>query len=206
MTLARRNTAIQRAQAGEAVSVPHLSITEVQQLAEAAGAAARKGHADRDTLLIQTIFDGCFRVSEALQITAQALWHTQAGGWSARIIGKGGKPAQVAISASLAANLQALAYRQRLEPNQRIFQIHPSRVWQIVDRAFQHTGIPKPAGVGTVHVLRHSGALARLAMTGNPKALQDQLRHQSAGMTLRYLKTLSAEESLRINQEVDFKW
>ncbi len=205
MTLAARNTAIQRAQAGEAVSVPHLSITEVQELAEAAGAAARKGHADRDTLLIQTIFDGCFRVSEALQITASALRHTQAG-WAAQIIGKGGKPAQVAISASLAANLQALAYRQRLEPNQRIFQMKPSRVWQIVDRAFRHTGIPKPAHVGTVHVLRHSGALARLAMTGNPKAIQDQLRHSSAKMTLRYLKTLSAEESLRINQEVDFRW
>ncbi len=205
MTLAARNTAIQRAQVGEAVSVPHLSITEVQELAEAAGAAARKGHADRDTLLIQTIFDGCFRVSEALQLTAQALRHTPAG-WAAQIIGKGGKPGQVAISASLAANLQALAYRQRLEPNQRIFQMNPSRVWQIVDRAFQHTGILKPAHVGAVHVLRHSGALARLAMTGNPKAIQDQLRHSSAKMTLRYLKTLSAEESLRINQEVDFRW
>ncbi len=205
MTLATRNTAIQRAQAGEAVSVPRLSVTEVQELAQAAGAAARKGHADRDTLLIQAIFDGCFRVSEALQITAAALRRTQAG-WAAQIIGKGGKPAQVAISASLAANLQALAFRQRLEPNQRIFDVKPSRVWQIVDRAFQHTGIPKPAGVGTVHVLRHSGALARLALTGNPKALQDQLRHSSAKMTLRYLKTLSAEESLRINQEVDFRW
>ncbi len=205
MTLVARNTAIQRAQAGEAASVPHLSIAEVQELAEAAGAAARKGHADRDTLLIQTIFDGCFRVSEALQLTAAALRHTQAG-WSAQITGKGGKPAQVAISASLAANLQALAYRQRLEPNQRIFQMAPPRVWQIVDRAFQRTGIPKPAHVGTVHVLRHSGALARLALTGNPKALQDHLRHQSAKMTLRYLKTLSAEESLRINQEVDFRW
>jgi integrase len=60
--------------------------------------------------------------------------------------------------------------------------------------------------VGTVHVLRHSGAIARLAATGNPKAVQDQLRHKEARMTLRYLKTLSAQESIKIQQGVDFGW
>ena len=50
------------------------------------------------------------------------------------------------------------------------------------------------------------GALARLAQTGNPKALQDQLRHVDARMTIRYLKTLSAQDPLRINQGVDFRW
>jgi integrase len=65
-----------------------------------------------------------------------------------------------------------------------------------VDRAFEKAGIRKPEHVGTVHVLRHSGAIARLAATGNPKAVQDQLRHKEAQMTLRYLKTLSSLESL----------
>ncbi len=31
-------------------------------------------------------------------------------------------------------------------------------------------------------------------------------RHKSALMTMRYLKTLSADESLKIQQAVDFGW
>ena len=79
-------------------------------------------------------------------------------------------------------------------------------MFRIVDRAFEVAGIPKPPNVGTVHVLRHSGALARLQEHGNPKAIQDQLGHESAKMTMRYYKTLTAKESLRINQGVDWKW
>ena len=41
---------------------------------------------------------------------------------------------------------------------------------------------------------------------GYPKAVQDQLRHKEARMTLRYLKTLSAQESIKIQQGVDFHW
>ena len=48
--------------------------------------------------------------------------------------------------------------------------------------------------------------LERLKDTGNPQALQDQLGHATAKMTLRYMKTLTAEESVRINQQVDFRW
>lgn len=76
--------------------------------------------------------------------------------------------------------------------------------------AFTKAGIPRPRrdrdGVGAVHILRHSGAVERLKRTGNPKAVQDQLRHKSALMTLRYLKTISADESLKIQQAVDFQW
>ncbi len=80
------------------------------------------------------------------------------------------------------------------------------RVHQIVKEAFQTGGVAKPEHVGAVHVLRHSGAIARLEENGNPKALQDQLRHQDAKMTLRYLKTVSAKRSLEIQQGVDFRW
>ena len=48
--------------------------------------------------------------------------------------------------------------------------------------------------------------MARLRETGNPQALQEQLGHTTAKMTLRYLKTLTADEALRINQGVDFRW
>ena len=59
--------------------------------------------------------------------------------------------------------------------------------------------------VGAVHVLRHSGAIALLEQTGNPKALRDQLRHQDAGMTMKYLKTVSTKRSLEIQQGGRFR-
>lgn len=110
------------------------------------------------------------------------------------------------MSTALVARLHQHAYQHSIGPNERFFACNKHRVWQIVNRAFEVTGIPKPKHVRTVHVLRHSGALARLAQTGNPKALQDQLCHVDARMTIRYPKTLSARESLRINQGVDFRW
>ena len=51
--------------------------------------------------------------------------------------------------------------------------------------------------VGCLHVLRHSGAIARLQVSGNPKSVQEQLRHKSAQMTLRYLKTIGHDEAMR---------
>jgi integrase len=197
--------AIRKAHETEADFVPHLRIEEVQELARQAEATARKGKGERDSLLIQTLFDGCFRVSEALRLTPESLVQTPYG-WVARIIGKGRKVAEVAISSSLASKLLAYAYNKGIKRQERFFPISSTRVWQIVDRAFDASGIRKPDHVGTVHVLRHSGALARLAATGNPKAVQDQLRHKEAKMTLRYLKTLSSLESLKIQQQVDFDW
>ena len=112
----------------------------------------------------------------------------------------------MALSTSLVGQLHAYAYTRVLEPGQRFFPITRGRVHQIVSEAAALAGIAIPEGVGAVHVLRHSGAIARLEQTGNPKALQDQLRHQSAKMTLRYMKTLSAKRSLEIQQSVDFDW
>ena len=73
MTLARRpatpsrrpdqNLAIRQARTTESDFVPHLRIEEVQQLAREAEANARNGKAERDALLIQTIFDGCFEAA-----------------------------------------------------------------------------------------------------------------------------------------------
>jgi len=197
--------AIRKSQDTAADFVPHLRIEEVQQLAKEAEGAARAGKGERDSLLIQTIFDGCFRVSEALRLTPETLVQTP-DGWVTRITGKGNKVAEIAISSSLASKLLAYAYNKGIKREDPLFPVTSTRVWQIVDRAFQKAGIKKPEHVGTVHVLRHSGAIARLAATGNPKAVQDQLRHKEAKMTLRYLKTLSAQESLKIQQGVDFQW
>ena len=54
------------------------------------------------------------------------------------------------------------------------------------------------------HLLRHSDSIERLRQTRNPKALQGHLGHASPLMTLRYLSTLQEEDSLRIQQDVEF--
>jgi integrase len=203
--LATRNAAIRQASVSAASTIPRLSLVEVKQLADAARDSAKGIRQERDPLLIMTLFDGCLRSTEALRLTPTHL-HQTATGWALQVLGKGNKYGQVAVSASLAAQLQAFCYRWGIGATDRIFPITKWRSWQIVNRAFQVTGIPKPEHVGAVHVLRHSGALYRLEQTGNPKAVQDQLRHETVKMTLRYMKTLSTEESLRINQGVEVQW
>jgi integrase len=200
-------TAIQRAGAGTSDYVPHLSVDDVRLMAEAAGENRR--HGERNGLLVKTIFDGAFRVSEALGIRPVDLGRDTSG-WSVRVLGKGGKVGKVAISASLAAELQSYAWRRRMGETDRFFPVSRSQAFRIVTGAYEVAGIRRPGivtdRVGAVHILRHSGAIERLRQTGNPKAVQDQLRHSSARMTLRYMKTLSAKESLSIQQGVDFRW
>ena len=197
--------AIQRASEGEAYYVPHLGFEEIKTLARVAREQACKNQGERDELLIQTMFDGCFRVSEAVSLTPKRLIQSE-DGWAARFIGKGDKVREAAISSTIAGKLLAYAYNNEIRPSQRLFPITPTRVWQMVDRAFDNTDIQKPGHVGAVHVLRHSGLIARLEATGNPKSIQDQAGHQHARMTLRYLKTVTTKESLRIQQQVDFRW
>ena len=206
MTLARRHLpAIRDAEMGAASFIPHLDLEAVVQLIQAVtNAHPRTG--ERDGLLIALLFDGCLRVSEAIHLRPRDLARTSGGGWVATVTGKGNKTAQVALSASLVANLQSYAYRLQLPGDKPLFPVSRVRVHQILTGAFKGAGIVKPEHVGAVHVLRHSGAIARLGQTGNPKALQDQLRHQDARMTLRYLKTVSAKRSLEVQQGVDFGW
>lgn len=197
-------SAIRRAKAGVADYVPHVAVGQVKLMAVVAG--QNKRHGERNALLIKFLFDGCLRVSEALGVGPGNLQRTP-DGWSVQILGKGNKPGVVAISASMAAELQSYCYRARIGESERIFPVSRSQAFRIVTQAFDRAGIPRPRRdtekVGAVHILRHSGAIERLKQTGNPKAVQDQLRHKSALMTMRYLKTLSADESLKIQQGVD---
>jgi len=131
-------------------------------------------------------------------------------GWTVRVLGKGSKPGVVAISASIAAELQSYCYRAKIGEGERIFPVSRSQAFRIVTEAFDKSGIPRPSKerdhVGGVHILRHSGAIERLRLTGNPRATQSQLRHKTALMTMRCLKTLTVEESLRIQQGVEDQW
>jgi len=201
-----RQLAIRRAEATSADYVVHLGLREVKALATA---AAENRHGERDRLLIELLFDGCLRCAEAIALRPTDVI-SALNGWVVNVVGKGGRVTAVAISAGLAAELQAYAYRHQLAPGERFFPISGPRAFQIVSEAFESAGIPRPSrardGVGTVHILRHSGAIERLKRTGNPKAVQAQLRHKSALMTLRYMKTLSHDESLAIQQGVSFNW
>ncbi len=200
-------TAIQRAEAGATDYVAHVTSGQVKQLAVTASQNGRQG--ERNALLIKFLFDSCLRVSEALGVRPVDLQRT-ADGWMVRVLGKGSKPGVVAISASIAAELQSYCYRVKIDEGQRIFPVSRSQVFRVVTEAFDKADIPRPSKerdhVGGVHILRHSGAIERLRLTGNPRATQSQLRHKSALMTMKYLKTLSADESLKIQQEVEYQW
>lgn len=193
---------ITRAQSHRGDYVPHLNLAQVFAIAEAAN-MGRNG--ERNRLLVQTIFDACLRVSETVRLQPAHITQDEHG-WRLELLGKGGKRGVAAISPSLAAQLQAYAYRHKVKPTAQFFPITRTRAFRIVESAMARAGIRKPDGVGTVHVLRHSGAIERLRVTGNPRAVQEQLRHADARMTLRYMKTLTAEESVQIQQGVDFGW
>ena len=113
------------------------------------------------------------------------------------VMGKGRKPRTVACPPSLADRLGSYAYDNGLNPNDCFFPVSRVRAWQIVKQAAARAGIDKRV---YPHLFRHGDAIYRLRATGNPKALQDHLVHASVGMTMRYLATLQAEESLRIQR------
>ena len=98
--------AIRKSQETQQDFIPHLRLEEVHQLAKEAEAVSRRGKGERNALLIQTIFDGCFRVIEAISLRPNSLVQTD-DGWVTGIVGKGRKTAEVAISPSLAARLQS---------------------------------------------------------------------------------------------------
>ena len=124
-----------------------------------------------------------------------------AGGGVLHIDGKGQKPRLVACPEPLAHRLKSYAFDRQLGLDDRLFRINRKRAWQIIREAAERAGINKKV---YPHLLRHSDAIERLRQTGNPRALQLHLGHASPLMTMRYLATLTAEDALRIQQEVKF--
>lgn len=176
--------------------VPYLTREEVAGLA----AACDGRNQSRDELLILTLFQTGLRISEALSLTPRMIG-TQEGGAVLDILGKGGKSRLVACPDRLAHRLKSFAFDQALGLNDRIFQINRRRAWQVIKAAAARAGINKRV---YPHLFRHSGAIERPRQTGNPGALQIHLGHASPFMTMRYLSTLTAEDALRIQQEVEF--
>lgn len=173
--------------------VRYLVEEEVNQLCK----ACKK---ERDSLLILLLFQTGLRISEALALTPASIGEFE-GKPVLEVVGKGKKLRLVAVPVNLRIKLESYAYRAKIEPRMRFFEINRSRAWQILNEARKAAGMEKRV---FPHLLRHSDAIIRLRKTGNPKALQYHLGHNSPAMTLRYLSTLTQEDALRVQQEVEF--
>ena len=190
------NALVQRKMALNRVNLPVRYLTEedVRQLTE----GCRK---ERDKLLIMVLFQTGLRISEALALAPASIRNFE-GKPAMEILGKGKKLRMVALPVNLKEKLESYAYRAKLEPRERFFDINRSRAWQILNEAREAAGLEKRV---FPHLLRHSDAIIRLRKTGNPKALQYHLGHNTPAMTLRYLSTLTQEDALRVQQEVRFE-
>lgn len=178
--------------------VPYLTPSEVQLLSDEASNDGRQSL--RNGLLITLLFQTGLRISEALSLTPASIEKFE-GKPVLSVIGKGRKLRLVACPPSLADKLRAYAYERKIEPKDRLFPINRSRAWQIIHAASVKAGLNKRV---YPHLFRHSDAIERLKQTGNPKALQMHLGHASPIMTMRYLNTLTQEDAIRVQSEVQF--
>lgn len=185
-----QSLAVRQKQVFDGGPVPHLNQQDVLMMMQSIE-GTRNGK--RDALLISVLFDSCLRVSEAISIRPCDL-----GIQSVTTINlkHSGTRSPVALSDSRIQALKAYCFDAGIKTDQRIFPFTRTRVFQIVSKAMQLAGVVKPEHVGSVHVLRHSGALERLKRSGNAREVQEQLRHSQTSMTLRYLRTLSHEEAV----------
>ncbi|MFC1892459.1 tyrosine-type recombinase/integrase [Chloroflexota bacterium] len=177
--------------------VSFITEAEVYRMADTAK-AMRAG--ERNEMLILTMFQGALRVTEAVRLRVRDK-ATVDGKHVLLVQGKGGKPRLVAIPEKLSYHLGDYAQRQGLKPEDRFFHVTRVRAWQIIKQCAEKAGIDRRV---YCHLLRHGGAIARLKRTGNPKSLQIHLGHSDMKMTIRYLVTVQAIESLETESEVEF--
>jgi len=191
-----RNALIERKTALNKVNMPvsYLAEEDIRRLA----AGCKR---ERDRLLIALLFQTGLRISEALALTPASIRNFE-GKPAMEIVGKGKKLRMVAVPVNLKEKLESYAYRAKIEPRMKFFDVNRSRAWQILNEARKAAGFQKRV---FPHLLRHSDAIIRLRKTGNPKALQYHLGHNTPAMTLRYLSTLTQEDALRVQQEVSFE-
>ncbi len=179
----------------------HLNPVEIDLLASTAG---NSRHGERDSLLIRVTFDAALRISETLGLRMcdlDVLNHIL------HVRGKGDHPGVSAISPGTVEKIGLYAWNQKLDINDRIFPISRTQAYRIITTAYDRAAIRRPTKqndhVGPIHILRHSGAIERLKKSGNPRSIQAQLRHRTASTTMRYLKTISQDESMEIQKVVD---
>jgi integrase/recombinase XerD len=178
-------------------TVSYLTAEEVERISQQ---AKRGRNGERNSLLIDLLFQSGLRISEALSITPRHLQEFEDMPCLS-IMGKGKKPRRIACPQTLAYRLKSYAYEKKLDIDDRFFPIWRTTAWYLIKKITREAGIQKKV---YPHLFRHSDAIYRLRANGNPKALMLHLGHNSPVMTLRYLSTLSAEDALRIEQGVEF--
>ena len=178
--------------------VPYLRPDEVSALIEA---AKKLRYGERNALLIKVLYQCGLRISEALSLTPSHLTRFE-GIPCLRVKGKGGKERLVHVPENLYSQLLAYAYQKGLKPTDKFFNLNRKNAHKMLVKAAKLAGLNKRV---YPHLLRHSCAIERLRQTGNPKALQWHLGHNSMAMTMRYLATLTMEEALKIQAQVRFE-
>jgi integrase len=178
--------------------VPYLRPEEVSALIEA---ARKLRYGERNVLLIKVLYQCGLRISEALSLTPSHLIRFE-GIPCLRVKGKGGKERLVHVPETLSSQLLAYAYQRGLKATDRFFKLNRKNAHKMLVKAAKLAGLTKRV---YPHLLRHSCAIERLRQTGNPKALQWHLGHNSMAMTMRYLATLTMEEALKIQAQVRFE-
>jgi integrase len=198
-------------QADSSDYVAHLSPGDVKLMCIVAAKPAKvtpkaKQDGERTAALIRLIFDATLRLSEALSVRMIDINETPSG-WVVAILGKGNRPGLAALSVDTVNVLRGFAYSYHIGEADLLFPISRSTAFRSIQTAYIKAGLRLPSvlrdRVGAVHILRHSGCLARLALSGSPREVQIQLRHKSAAMTLRYQKTLTQIEGLRNQQKIN---
>lgn len=179
--------------------VSFLSEAEVALLAETARKMKREGQ--RNELLILTMFQCALRVSEAIGLHVKDKGQVDSN-YILAVMGKGGKPRLVACPEKLYFQLGNFAQEHNLKLGDLFFPISRVRAWQIIKQVAKEAGIDRRV---YNHLLRHTGAIARLRRTGNPKSLQMFLGHSDMKMTMRYLVTTQMIDSIEIESKVKFE-
>jgi integrase len=178
--------------------VPYLRPEEVSALLEG---ARKLRYGERNVLLIKVLYQCGLRISEALSLTPSHLTRFE-GIPCLKVKGKGGKERLVHVPEALSSQLLAYAYQRGLKATDRFFNLNRKNAHKMLVKAAKLAGLTKRV---YPHLLRHSCAIERLRQTGNPKALQWHLGHNSMAMTMRYLATLTMEEALKIQAQVRFE-
>ena len=200
---------IMKGEAGQTDYVAHLTKSDILLMIETARAITKGRRGERNALLIRTLFDSCLRISECLSLRPCDI-RPDGEGYLCQVLGKGknkGKVSVCAVSPQTVAQIKSYCYENNIGKQDVIFDISRSQAFRQIEAVYHASGVRQPSTLrdhtGAVHVIRHSGAIYRLSLSGNPRSTQEQLRHKSAGMTLRYLKTISHLESMNIEKSLD---
>lgn len=178
--------------------VAYLTQEDVSLLCETAK-KRRKG--ERDALLIKTLFMTGLRISECLALRPKDIGEFEGSPVLYIHKGKGSKGRTIACPSTLAHQLRSYCYTKGIGLDEQVFPILRQTAWKKVKQIAEMAGLHKRV---FPHLFRHSSAIFRLRQT-DPRSLQIFLGHSSPLMTMRYLTTLTAEDAVRIQQEVEFE-